>query len=227
MLTGIKRYSKSYAPKVVTALLSEYSNIDRKLFYKRAKELGMDKVEQAVYLQLLRLQNQQSIGRREIIGNILRKNYTGMDPEKIEQIVREAEVYALEWFPTTPIRGTEYFPIKKFEVEKFTKEELLENLYRSTTLEGWQDRLNKYRVSYLKAISVEYGLNSEAYRTIEQLIMAMSWQQFLLFTTTRSGRISYRYENIEARRLMESMGYEYNEGGDRIWKDIQEALNYM
>lgn len=226
-MAKIKKYSKSYAPKVVTKLLGEYPQVNRKLFYQRAKKLGMDKIEQATYLQLLKEQNLQSIGRRKLMQDILLKGYKGFNPERISNIIDAADVYSLEWFSVTPIRGTEYFPIKKYEVERYTKEELIQNIIENTTEEGWKKRLYSYRESYLKAIEKEYLYNKEEIDRIRNKIMSMSWQEFLLFTTTRSGRISYRYEDIAIRSLNDENGEDMDGVLEELWQDItrvQEAF---
>lgn len=195
-MADIKKYSKSYAPKVVTKLLGEYPVIDRKLFYKRARAMGMDKIEQATYLQLLKEEQRLSIGRREVIADLLNRRYAGMgNAEYIERLVRNADVYALEWFPIQAMRGVEYFPIKQWEVENLSKTELLaEAKSRANTL-GWDKYVDKYRKSYLKGIAGIIGETNPIYKKIANKLNAFTWEQVIAFSLTRSGRIGYVYES--------------------------------
>ena len=223
-----KQYSASYSAKIVTKLLKEYTNVDRKLFYKNAKALNMTKQEQAYYLQGLKIQHQQTVQREQLIRDVLlrstpRTGELGPDGRIREDVVRqllaEAEYYAMEWLPSTPKGMDEYRPITKYDTEHSTKEVLLERVLSIIQTDRWESRIDEYRRRYLIALKSEFSGREDLYNELRDIINDMTWQEWLIFSTRMEGRIGYRYEvmrryealkrlNVRDNTSMESEEYD-------------------
>ena len=235
---GIKTYSESYSSKIVTRLLKEYANVDRKLFYKNARALGMTKQEQAHYLQGLKIQHQQTVQRERLIKDVLlrstpRTGELGPDGRMREDVVRqllaEAEYYAMEWLPSTPRGMDEYRPITMYDAQHSTKENVLNRVMDVISTERWEGRLEEYKRRYLLALKQEFAGREDLYIELKRIIDNMTWEEWLIFTTRKEGRIGYRYELVlryEAlRRLnvkgdIESLGETY----DKLLMQLNEIL---
>lgn len=213
-----KQYSPSYSAKVVTKLLKEYANVDRKLFYKNAKALGMTKQEQAYYLQALKIQHQQTVQREQLIKDVLlrsapRTGELGPDGRIREDVVRqllaEAEYYAMEWLPATPKGMDEYRPITMYDAQHGTKEKILDRVMDVITTERWEGRIEEYKRRYLLALKQEFAGREDLYVDLKEVIEDMTWQEWLIFSTRQEGRIGYRYEMLsryEALRRLKVKG---------------------
>lgn len=213
-----RQYSPSYSAKVTTKLLKEYANVDRKLFYKNAKALGMTKQEQAYYLQALKIQHQQTVQREQLIRDVLlrstpRTGELGPDGRIREDVVRqllaEAEYYAMEWLPSTPKGMDEYRPITMYAVQFSSKEKILKRVMDVIQTDQWESRIDEYRRRYLLALKQEFSDRPDLYKELEQIINEMTWQEWLVFTTRMEGRIGYRYElkcRYEALRRLNVRG---------------------
>lgn len=228
-----KKYSESYAGKVVSRLLSQYINIDRKKFYRNARKLGLTKSEQAQYLMLLKEQFEQTQKREEIIRDLLkstakkqdREIYGNIKEESLERILRQAEMYRVEWLPSTPSGLDEYSPIKDYEVKTLTKSELFSKVLSNISEEGWKSKIEEYKRRYLEAL--KYSIDEdERYKILKARIENMSWQEYLLFSLTREGRIGYIYEKTYQREAFENLGIEQEET-DALYYTITEGIESL
>lgn len=215
---GIKTYSESYSSKIVTRLLKEYANVDRKLFYRNARALGMTKQDQAHYLQGLKIQHQQTVQREQLIKDVLlrstpRRGELGpegrMREDVVKQLLAEAEYYAMEWLPSTPRGMDEYRPITMYDAQHGTKKQLLNRVIDVINTDRWEVRLEEYKRRYLLALKQEFAGREDLYVELKDLIDNMTWEEWLIFSTRKEGRIGYRYESkhrYEALRRMNVRG---------------------
>lgn len=228
-----KQYSPSYSAKVVTKLLKEYANVDRKLFYKNARSLGMSKQEQSYYLQALKIQHQQTVQREQLIRDVLlrsspRTGETGPDGRMREDVVRqllaEAEYYAMEWLPSTPKGMDEYRPITMYDAQFSNKEKILNRVMDVIQTDHWESRIDEYRRRYLLALKQEFSDRPDLYEELRQIIDDMTWQEWLVFTTRKEGRIGYSYEVMRRyaalRRFRAS--YDETEEYDKLISQLNE-----
>lgn len=230
---GIRTYSESYSSKIVTRLLKEYANVDRKLFYKNAKALGMTKQEQAHYLQALKIQHQQTVQREQLIRDVLlrstpRIGELGPDGRIREDVVRqllaESEYYAMEWLPSTPKGMGEYRPITMYDAQFSSKEKILKRVMDVIQTDHWESRIDEYRRRYLLALKQEFSDRPNLYEELKQIINEMTWQEWLVFTTRMEGRIGYRYEvtrRYEALRRFRA-SYDSTEEYDKLISQLNE-----
>lgn len=215
---GIKTYSESYSSKIVTRLLKEYANVDRKLFYRNARALGMTKQEQAHYLQGLKIQHQQTVQREQLIKGVLlrstpRRGELGPDgrmrSDVVRQLLAEADYYAMEWLPSTPRGMDEYRPITMYDAQHGTKEQVLNRVIDLISTDRWEGRLEEYKWRYLLALKQEFAGREDLYAELKKIIDSMTWQEWLIFSTRKEGRIGYRYELLhryEALRRLNARG---------------------
>lgn len=232
---GIRTYSESYASKIVTRLLKEYANVDRKLFYRNARALGMTKQEQAHYLQGLKIQHQQTVQREQLIKDVLlrstpRIGELGSDgrmrSDVVRQLLAEADYYAMEWLPSTPRGMDEYRPITMYDTQHRTKKQLLNRVIDLISTDRWESRLEEYKSRYLLALKQEFADREELYVELKKIIDGMTWEEWLIFSTRKEGRIGYRYElahRYEALRRLNVRGD--IEGSPEAYDKLVAQLN--